>query len=79
MDELFVATEQGNIPIEPKVAEKYSLKKGMKTPFTNELIVNQNGDATPEPPKKEKLEEPDDADIVLTTAEALDFAAGADS
>ena len=79
MDELFVATEQGNIPIEPKLAEKYNLKKGMKTPFSNEIIVNQEGDATPEPPKKEIIEEPEDDGIVLTTAEALDFAAGADS
>ncbi|MCL2052975.1 MAG: hypothetical protein FWG90_00825 [Oscillospiraceae bacterium] len=79
MEELFVATEQGNIPIEPRIAEKYNLKKGVKTPFSNHTIVDKNGNATPEPPKKEPVEEPEDEGIILTTAEVLDFAAGADS
>ena len=80
MDELYVATEHGNIPIDKEVAEKYNLKKGAKTPFTDNIIVDKNGDATPEPPKKEVIDVPDEKeDIILTTAEVLDFAAGADS
>ena len=82
MDQLFVSTEQGDIPIEPEIAEKYNLKKGAKTPFSDYIIVDKNGDATPEPSKEEPPEEPaeeKDEGIIFTTAEVLDFAAGADS
>ena len=79
MEELFVATEHGNIPIESKVIQKYNLKKGTKTPFSNNIIVDKNGDSAPEPPKKKIIEDSGESGIILTTAEALDFAAGADS
>ena len=82
MEELFVATEQGNIPIEQSVAEKYNLERGVRTPFSGSVIVDKNSNATPKPQAKNKKslqDVEDESGVMLTTSEVLDFAAGADS
>ena len=82
MDQLFVATEQGNIPIEQSVVEKYNLEKGMIAPFTGNVIVDKNSDATPKRSIKSKKSLQgikNESGVMLTTSEALDFASGADS
>jgi hypothetical protein len=79
MEELFVATEQGNIPIERSIAEKYNLQKGTRTPFSGNMIVDKNSDATPKRRKKKSIEEPNRSGVTLTTAEVIDLGAGADS
>jgi hypothetical protein len=81
MDELFLITEQGKIPIRQDMIKKYSLTKGMRSPFTNNMIADKNGDSTLEQkvedrPTSEKMNE---ETPVFTAAEAIDIAQGADS
>ena len=80
MEELFVATEQGNIPIDKSVVEKYNLERGLRTPFSGNVIVDKNSDATPKKSTKNKKPlENDESGVMFTTSEILDFADGADS
>lgn len=79
MEELFIMSENGNIPISMDLIEKYKIKKGMKTPFTNKLIVDKNGDFTVEHTEEKTLLQPDRNSQVFTTAETIDIAQGADS
>jgi hypothetical protein len=87
MERLFVETDQGDIPIDKGIAEKYELKEGTFTPFTHQKIVDKNGNFVHEEVEKKNtsLKNQDD-DIkemengfMLSTSEMLDIAEGADS
>ena len=43
MKELFLKTENGLIPLDEKMIEKYSLAEGRKSPFTRYYVVNKTG------------------------------------
>lgn len=49
MGNLFMETDQGNIPIPKEIIEKYSLRKGTTSPFTSHRIVGQNGEYQMDP------------------------------
>lgn len=44
MDDLYLETKNGNLPINQGIIEKYNLKKGTISPFTHNRIVGKNGD-----------------------------------
>ena len=77
MSDLFLRTENGNMPLIPDLVQKYHLKKGEKSPFSSQVIVDRFGDARTEPPKAEPVS--DDDSQLLSTAEIIDFMQGADS
>lgn len=90
MKKLFIETKDGALPIEGKIAEKYSLEKGTKSPFTGGRIVGENGDFAKAPPKekdcratekspKEDHTAEDRDGTLFTTSEIIDLASGADS
>ena len=83
MDELFLATEHGKIPIDENMQKKYNLKKGTKSPFTDNMIVDQNGDATPEQkhekPELQLNDENNQDSQLFSVSEKIDIAQGADS
>ena len=82
MDELFLATEHGNIPIDQNTKNKYNLKKGIKSPFTDHKIVDKSGDATLEQKEEKPALEKDEVNAdsqIFSVAEIIDFAQGADS
>lgn len=88
MKKLFVETKNGKTPIPGNLAEKYDLKQGTRSPFTDACIVGADGDARREVTPKERegfaqKPRPDARDredgTTLTTSEILDFAQGADS
>jgi hypothetical protein len=88
MKPLFIETDNGNVPIENKVKEKYNLEKGTTSPFTGERILGKSGDFT-----KEIHEEPKTLDnivkeegvvenedgVMLTQSEIIDLSHGEDS
>lgn len=78
MDNLFLQTDRGNLPLSPETIKKYNIKKGNKSPFLRYPVVDRFGDATAEPPKKSPpvVEE---SSLTLTTSEIIDFMQGADS
>ncbi|MEL7647591.1 MAG: hypothetical protein AAGU76_05830 [Sedimentibacter sp.] len=43
MKELFLNTDEGLVPIEEQIVEKYGLKAGTKSPFHRFWIVDKNG------------------------------------
>lgn len=79
MEELFIVSESGNIPISTDIIEKYSIRKGTKTPFSDRLIVDKFGDGTIEHNEEKTLSQPERNSQVFTTAESIDIAQGADS
>lgn len=44
MEELYLETKNGNVPIDEDTIEKYDLKKGSLSPFTRNRIVGRNGE-----------------------------------
>lgn len=89
MDELFIETKNGNIPIDREIVQKYNLKKGTLSPFSGGHIVGKFGDFAPEKPKDPPKHGPDektdddmiemDNGMMLTTSEIIDISEGADS
>lgn len=79
MEELFIVSENGNIPINNDIIEKYGVRKGTKTPFTDRLIVDKFGDGTVERSEEKTLLSPDRNSRIFTAAESIDIAQGADS
>lgn len=87
MEELFVETREGNVKIDDGIVEKYDLKKGTLSPFTQSHIVDKHGDFKREDPPREEvsLNQGDDEieemenGLLLSTSEMLDIAQGADS
>lgn len=43
MKELFLSTENGLVPLDEKMIEKYNLEEGRKSPYTRYYIVDKNG------------------------------------
>lgn len=89
MEELFLETKNGNIPLSQDIIRKYNLKKGIRSPFSNERILGKNGEYFIEESKKkgslneEKttgsgIKEMENG-IELSTSEMIDIAQGADS
>lgn len=87
MEQLFVETKQGLIPIDKDIAEKHDLKEGTYTPFTHQRIVDENRNFIHEEveEKNNSLENEDDEvkelenGLMLSTSEMIDIAEGADS
>lgn len=87
MKDLFVETKEGKMKIDGNIVEKYDLKKGSVSPFTQNPIVDQNGDfKRDDPPEKwvslnEREDEIDEMEngLLLSTSEMLDIAQGVDS
>jgi len=86
MENLFIETKSGNIPIDKEFIEKNNLKKGMISPFTRNRIVGENNDF----PSRSSMmkdskngllnEDPEDTEnVMLSTSEILDFSQGEDS
>lgn len=46
MKELSIETEKGRMPLDQRIALKYGLNQGTKSPFTAQTIVGWDGDAT---------------------------------
>jgi len=79
MEELFLITENGNIPINGDTALKYNLKRGARSPFSSYPIADKHGNATLEEEDKSTALEIDEHPTILTTSEILDFMHGSDS
>lgn len=95
MEELFIETPKGNVPIDQEFIEKYNLQKGMKTPFSSDRIVGKNGEFFIDPSQQEHVRpytktvpfdgfaddgvETMDNGFELSTSEIIDFAQGIDS
>jgi hypothetical protein len=90
MEELFLETESGFVPIEPGIVRKYKLEMGSRSPFARSRIVGRNGEYPPRPAagsrEKHWLDEQPDHDIsdidngvLFSTSEILDLAQGVDS
>ena len=43
MKELFLKTEDGLVPLDKKIIEKYNLVEGRKSPFTRYYVVDKTG------------------------------------
>lgn len=86
MKKLFVETKAGRAPIDARLAEKYELERGARTPFTDARIVDEHGSGARRPAAKSGAglrgahDPADRADgTMFTTSEILDFAQGVDS
>ena len=83
MNELFLATEHGNIPIDENIKIKYNLKRGMKSPFSNHMIVDKDGNSQLEQKAKKTILQSNDENHeesrTFSVAEMVDIAQGADS
>jgi hypothetical protein len=90
MEELFLETENGIIPIDPEIVRKYKLEKGSRSPFARSRIVGRNGEypdrVAESGTKKQWLDEQSEHDIedidngiLFSTSEILDLAQGVDS
>lgn len=44
MEDLYLKTENGMVPIDEKAVQKYHLETGAKSPFTQSRIVDETGD-----------------------------------
>ncbi|WFR59366.1 hypothetical protein QA584_09830 [Anaerocolumna sp. AGMB13025] len=87
MEELYLETKEGKVKIDDRIAQKYDLKKGTVSPFTQNHIVDKAGEfKREEPPKKrdsinqgdDEIEEMENG-FYLSTSEMLDIAQGVDS
>jgi hypothetical protein len=88
MEELFIETKDGNIPIDPAIVKRFNLEKGTWSPFTRSRIVGKNGEFPEEKDSKnngknikaeDTAAETQNGGVVLTTSEVIDFAHGEDS
>lgn len=80
MEELYIQTKSAFMPISSELIKKYSLEKGMISPFSNLRIVGKNGEF-PKRNTDEKIngEIEQTENVILTNSEILDFANAADS
>lgn len=83
MENLFIKTGTGNIPLPQKIIQKYKLEKGMVSPFSGCPIVGANNDFPSRTyaakNSKEDTMRADTEDVTLSTSEIIDFAEGMDS
>lgn len=81
MEELYIETTSGKIPLENAVIKKYRLHPGMLSPFTRSRIIGKNGEFPVNENRKymgTNIDGPEN-DAILTQSEILDFTQGADS
>lgn len=91
MEELFIETQKGNMPIEEREIEKLNLKMGTLSPFTRSRIVGKNGEYPILTAEKEEksdnlgLHKHEDGTVeiedgvLFTTSEMIDLSQGVDS
>lgn len=94
MIELFLKTENGLIPLDKEVIEKYNLVEGRKSPFTRYYVVDKTGShkfdnktSSPGPedmPEGEGMEDDEivefsDTGAIFSQSEIIDFSHGTDS
>lgn len=94
MKELFLKTDNGLIPLDEKVIEKYNLEEGRKSPFTRYYVVDKNGNhkfeketsslGLDEMPIGEGMEDDEivefsETGAILSQSEIIDFSQGTDS
>jgi hypothetical protein len=91
MEKLYIETNNGNLPIEEAVAQRFHLEKGTLSPFTGSRIVGERGEfpektlSEKDPNKTEAALKLDEGgfepteNIQFSTAEILDLAHGEDS
>lgn len=87
MSKIYIETENGRVPIDEKIAKKYHLKEGSKTPFTGNSLVDRDGNYPVKKEKRDTLavdEEPEDGvvefenGVRFSQAEVIDIAKGVD-
>ncbi|NLM49826.1 MAG: hypothetical protein GX196_02605 [Clostridiaceae bacterium] len=83
MEELYIKTKDGLIPLSQEMIKKYNLKKGVKTPFTGDMVVDKNKNADLDINWEEKKDNRNSVtnttDIIFQTSEVIDIAKGVDS
>ncbi len=92
MDELYIKTKNGSLPIDPSVARKYHLEAGEDAPFTHDKIVDASGRAPkPRPDTLTDVEGEEHGELLndeiailengvtLSQSEIIDFGQGTDS
>jgi hypothetical protein len=95
MKKLFLQTRDGNVQIDPAFVEKYNLKAGDLSPFSRELIVDENGKVPTEKEAKGSIKnvlgEESTGELVndgisvlgngvtMSTSEIIDISQGVDS
>lgn len=91
--QLYLKTENGIMPIDPAIAEKYNLKAGTASPFSRGLIIDMDETPAESEPVKPKAEGKDetkgelvndgiaqlDNGMTLSHSEMIDIAEAADS
>ena len=65
MEELYLEMPNGNVPIDEKLIEKYSLEKGMRTPFSRNRIVGKDGEFYIDPSKQEHVRARDSESVAF--------------
>lgn len=94
-EDLYVETKEGNISIDQEIVEKYNLKMGTTSPFTDNRIVGEEGEFPLKPFQDEDKEQgldkvpydgfSDDGidqmdhGFELSTSEIIDISQGVDS
>ena len=85
MENLYIETSSGRLPIKKEIVEKHHLEKGMLSPFTRSRIVGENGEF---PSRVSVVKDKDGAmngdmeateNVLLSTSEVIDFSQGEDS
>ena len=91
MEELYIETINGNIPIDMEIIKKFKLEKGTYSPFTHSRIIGKNGEFPIESSDEEDIKsggkpagQNDDKselenDLLFSTSEIIDLARGEDS
>jgi hypothetical protein len=95
MEDLYLATKNGNVKIDQKQIEKYNIKEGSISPYTKYRIVDKNGSFIrlnkEEIPLSERIEMPEGEGLeddqivefpdgqILSQSEIIDFSEGTDS
>ncbi|NLJ58000.1 MAG: hypothetical protein GX339_04045 [Tissierellia bacterium] len=94
MKELFLKTENGLIPLDSEIIEKYNLVEGRKSPFTRYYVVDKTGNnkfdkvkidvPVDEMPEGEGLEDDEivefsETGAILSQSEIIDFSQGTDN
>lgn len=91
MKKVFLKTKTGTYPIDPVIAEKYGLRPGMASPFTQGAIVDENGQVPAEEDVKAQNLEGSQGELIndeiaeidnslsLSQSEIIDFSQGVDS
>jgi hypothetical protein len=91
--QLYIKYENGIVPIDPAIAEKYNLRAGTMSPFSGGLIIDMDESPKESEPKKPKVRGREetigelvndgiaqlDNGMTLSHSEMIDIAEAADS